>query len=107
MNIQQMMKQAQVMQERMGEMQERMAETELTAIAGGGLVKIVMTCNGRARKVSIDPSLMANDDDRETLEDLIAAAINTGREDGDKRVNEETRAMMAGMGLPAGMKLPF
>lgn len=105
MNIQQMMKQAQVMQERMGEMQERMAETELTAVAGG--VKILMTCNGRVRKTSIDPSLMPNQDDREILEDMITAAVNSGREEGDKRVNEETSAMMKGMGLPAGMKLPF
>jgi DNA-binding YbaB/EbfC family protein len=106
MNIAQMMKQAQVMQERMKEMQERLGETELTATAGNGLVNVVMTCNGKLRKINIDPKVV-NPNDVETLEDLIIAAINSGKEAGDASVEDETRAMMAGMGLPAGMKLPF
>lgn len=107
MNIAQMMKQAQVMQERMKEMQERLGETELTTSAGGDLVKMVMTCSGYVQKVMISPTLIPDTDTRETLEDLIAAAVNSGKESGDARVADETRAMMAGMGLPAGMKLPF
>ncbi|MDB5491921.1 MAG: hypothetical protein JWO78_1770 [Micavibrio sp.] len=106
MNIAQMMKQAQVMQERMAEMQDRLSDTEVTGSAGGGLVTVVMTCAQTMRKITIDPSVI-NPNDGETLEDLIIVAVNSAVETGKARMEEETKQMMAGMGLPAGMKLPF
>lgn len=106
MNIQQMMKQAQVMQQRMEEMQDRLGDTEVHGAAGGGAVSIIMTCKGQVRRVSISPEII-NPDDRETLEDLVMAAVNMAKEQADATLAEETRKMMADMGMPAGMKLPF
>lgn len=105
MNIQEMMKQAQVMQQRMQQMQEKLAETEVTGAAGGGIVSVVMTCRGEVRKVNIAPEVI-NPQDAETLEDLVMAAMNMARENADNRLAEETRRMMEEMGLPANMKLP-
>jgi DNA-binding YbaB/EbfC family protein len=106
MNIQQMMKQAQVMQQRMEEMQDRLGDTEVSGASGGGAVSIVMTCKGEVRRVSISPEII-NPDDRETLEDLVMAAVNMAKQQADATLAEETRKMMAEMGMPAGMKLPF
>lgn len=106
MNIQQMMKQAQAMQTKMQEMQERLGDTEVIGVAGGGMVNVVMTCKGEVRKVDIKPEII-NPDDRETLEDLIMAAMNMARQQGDKRLEDETREMMDELGLPANVKLPF
>lgn len=106
MNIQQMMKQAQVMQQRMQEMQDRLGETEIHGSSGGGLVTITMTCKGEVRKLTIDPQII-KPDDPETLEDLVMAACNMAKQKADQMLAEETRAMMAGMGLPADTKLPF
>ena len=74
-NLGQMMKQAQEVQTKMQEMQDRLAEAELTGASGGGMVSITMTGKGEVRRVSIDPSLIVADD-KEVLEDLIAAAVN-------------------------------
>lgn len=106
MNIQQMMKQAQVMQQRMEQMQERLGDMEVDGTAGGGMVNIVMTCKGEVRKVSIKPEII-NPDDRETLEDLVLAALNMAKKKADATLAEETRKMMADMGMPGDMKLPF
>ncbi len=106
MNIQQMMKQAQVMQQRMEQMQERLGDMEVEGMAGGGMVHIVMTCKGEVRKVAIRPEVI-NPDDRETLEDLVMAAVNMAKQKADATLAEETRKMMADMGMPADMKLPF
>jgi DNA-binding YbaB/EbfC family protein len=106
MNIAQMMKQAQVMQQRMQEMQDRLAETEVDGAAGGGAVSVVMTCKGEVRKVTISPEVI-NPADRETLEDLVMAAMNMARQRGDQRLADETRDMMAELGMPANVKLPF
>ncbi|MED5524381.1 YbaB/EbfC family nucleoid-associated protein [Gallaecimonas pentaromativorans] len=99
------MKQAQQMQERMQKAQEEIALMEVTGEAGAGLVKITMLGNHNVRRVEIDPSLM--EDDKEMLEDLIAAAIN----DAARRVEEESKAKMGavtgGMKLPGGMQFPF
>jgi nucleoid-associated protein EbfC len=96
-----MMKQAQQMQENMKRMQEELGNVEVEGQAGAGLVKVVMTCHHAVRRVSIDPSLM--NDDREMLEDLIAAAMN----DGNRRVEAAVQEKMGGLGLPPGFKLPF
>ncbi len=100
-----MLKQAQKMQSELKEAQERLGKEEVTGEAGGGLVQITMTCRHEIKRVQIDPSLMG--DDKEMLEDLIAAAAN----DGVRRVGERTKEQMAditsGLPLPPGMKLPF
>jgi hypothetical protein len=99
MNFQKMMKQAQEMQFRLQEMQEKLADIEINGEAGGGLVKITMTCAGKVTRVDIDDSLMETD--KETLEDLIAAAYNTANEAKDEKIKTETAQMMEGLGLPA------
>lgn len=100
-----LMKQAQKMQEDMARAQQELASMEVTGQSGGGLVSVVMTGKHEVRRVSIDPSLL--EDDRDMLEDLVAAAIN----DAVHRVEETTRERMAsltsGMSLPPGFKLPF
>ncbi len=98
-----LMKQAQKMQESMLKVQEELAGIEVTGVAGGGLVSIVMTCKHVVRKVSIDDSLLG--DDKDMLEDLIAAAFN----DAIQKVEETTKEKMSSVtaGLPPGMNLPF
>ncbi len=100
-----LMKQAQKMQERMAQAQEEVAKMEVEGQSGGGLVKVIMTGRHELRRVSIDDSLVG--DDKDMLEDLIAAAVN----DATQRVEKESSTRMsdvtAGMNLPAGMKLPF
>lgn len=105
MNIQEMMKQAAVMQKRMQEMQEKLAEMEVSGTAGGGLVNVVMTCRGEVRKVSISPEVISPSD-KETLEDLVMAAMNMARENADGTLAGETRRMMEELGLPTNMQLP-
>jgi DNA-binding YbaB/EbfC family protein len=106
MNIQQMMQKAQVMQKKMEELQEQMGHMEVGGTAGAGMVKVVMTCKGIMRKVEIDPSLIKVED-KDILEDLIKAAINDARSKADETMANETQKAMGGMGLPAGLKLPF
>ena len=106
MNIQEMMKQAKVMQERMEQMQAQLAEREVTGTAGGGLVNVVMTCRGEVRRIALSPEII-NPTDKETLEDLIMAAINMARANADQTLAEETQKMMSDLGLPAGMDMPF
>jgi DNA-binding YbaB/EbfC family protein len=103
-NIGQMMKQAQMMQENMRRMQEQLGTLEVEGQSGSGMVKVVMTCKHEMRRVSIDSSLTA---DREMLEDLLVAAFNDAARKVDETVNEKMSSLTAGMGLPAGMKLPF
>jgi nucleoid-associated protein EbfC len=99
------MKQAQAMQDKMQKVQAEIASMEVTGEAGAGLVKITMLGNHNVRRVSIDDSLMQ--DDKDMLEDLIAAAIN----DAVRRVDETSKEKMAsvtgGLQLPPGMKMPF
>jgi DNA-binding YbaB/EbfC family protein len=98
-----MMKQAKAMQEKMAKVQEQVAALEVTGESGAGLVRIQMTGRHDVRAVTIDPALMS--EDREVLEDLIAAAVN----DAVRRVEAEQKALMAevtaGLPLPPGMKL--
>ena len=102
--IGQLMKQAQMMQENMRRMQEQLGTLEVEGQSGSGMVKVVMTCKHEMRRVSIDPSLTS---DREMLEDLLVAAFNDAARKVDETVNEKMNSLTAGMGLPAGMKLPF
>ena len=102
-----LMKQAQQMQENMKKAQDELALVEVTGESGAGMVKVVMTCHHAVKRVSIDDSLLGDAEDKEMLEDLIAAAIN----DAQRKVEETTQQRMAGfsagMNLPAGMKFPF
>jgi hypothetical protein len=103
--IGQLMRQAQQMQANMQKAQEQLASVEVTGEAGAGMVKVTMTCRHEVRRVSIDSSLVG--DDREMLEDLVAAATNDALRRVDETVKEKMSGMTAGLGLPAGMKLPF
>ncbi len=106
MNVQEMMKQAKVMQDRMQTMQAELAEVEVIGEAGGGLVKVVMTCRGEVRKVELAPEIVDREE-IETLEDLIMAAMNAARQNADRKMAEETQKMMQDLGLPANMELPM
>lgn len=99
-----LMKQAQMMQENMKKAQEQLAQTEVEGQSGAGMVKVVMTCAHDVRRVSIDPSVM---DDKEMLEDLVAAAVNDAVRRGDALSQEKMSGFTAGMNLPPGFKLPF
>lgn len=100
-----LMKQAQKMQEQMQKAQEALAEAEVTGESGAGLVKIVMTGRHDVKKVDIDDSVMS--EDKELLEDLLAAAVNDAVRKIEQNNQENMSKMTAGMGLPPGMKLPF
>lgn len=104
-NIGQLMKQAQMMQENMRRMQEQLASLEVEGQSGAGLVKVTMTCKHDVKRISIDPSLVG--DDKEMLEDLVAAAFNDAARRVEQTVAEKMGSVTAGMGLPPGMKLPF
>ena len=99
------MKQAQKMQEDMQKAQEELADMEVTGQSGGGMIKVVMTGRHDVKRVSIDDSLMG--DDKDMLEDLLAAAVNDAVRQVEKNSQEKMSGMTAGMNLPAGMKLPF
>ena len=100
-----LMKQAQAMQENLKKAQDELATIEVEGQSGAGLVKVTMTCKHDVKRVAIDPSLLG--EDKDMLEDLVAAAIN----DAVRRVEATTQEKMAGltggMGLPPGLKLPF
>ncbi len=99
------MKQAQAMQEKMQQAQEELASIEVEGSAGGGLVQVTMTCKYDVRKVNIDDDLLT--EDKEVLEDLVAAALNDAVRKEESATQEKMSGMTSGMGLPAGMKLPF
>ena len=101
----QLMQQAQQMQARLEKAQEELATIEVTGQAGGGLVSVQMTCRHDVRRVTIDPSLF--EDDREMLEDLIAAAMNDAVRKAEKSSQEHMSSLMGGMGMPGGGSLPF
>ncbi len=104
-NIGQLMKQAQAMQENMQKMQDQLAQLEVEGQSGAGMVKVQMTCKHDVKRVSIDPSLVG--DDKEMLEDLVAAAFNDAARRVEAMIAEKMSSVTAGMGLPPGMKLPF
>lgn len=100
-----LMKQAQQMQDNMRKMQEQLAQIEVEGQAGAGMVKVVMTCRHDVKRVSIDPSVIG--DDKEMLEDLIAAAVNDAVRKAETTSQEKMAGVTAGLPLPPGMKLPF
>jgi len=100
-----LMRQAQKMQADMQRMQEELANMEVTGQSGGGMVSVVMNGRHDVKRVSIDPSLMQ--DDKDMLEDLIAAAVNDAVRQIEKTSQERMAGVTAGMNLPGGMKLPF
>lgn len=100
-----LMQQAQKMQERMQEAQEEMARMEVEGAAGGGMVSVTMTGRHEVRRISIDDSLMG--DDRDMLEDLIAAAVNDAVQKVEAAQKEQYSDMASGMNLPGGFKMPF
>jgi nucleoid-associated protein EbfC len=104
MDLNELMKQAQQMQGKMAEMQEQAARAEVTGESGAGMVKVVMTGRHDVRKVTLDPSLMA--EDKEFL-DLLAAAVNDAVRKVDAQTKSAMSKMAGGLNLPAGFKMPF
>jgi DNA-binding YbaB/EbfC family protein len=100
-----MMQQAQAMQKRMQEVQAKLGLMEVTGQSGGGMVTVVMTCKGEMRSIKILEELIVPSD-KETLEDLIVAAVNAARMASDETLASETRRMMQEFGLPEDFKLP-
>ena len=100
-----LMKQAQKMQAELQQAQERLAQEEVTGESGGGMVKITMNGKHEVRRVQIDDSLIG--DDREMLEDLVAAAINDATHRIAEKAQQSMSGLASGMGLPPGFKLPF
>ncbi len=101
-----LMKQAQGMPERLGEVQAELEALQVEGQSGGGLVRVAMTAKGQMKGVTIDPSLM-REDEREILEDLIVTACDDARKKADRLAEEKMKAVTAGLPLPPGMKLPF
>lgn len=100
-----LMKQAQAMQDNLKKAQDELATIEVEGQSGAGLVKIVMTCKHDVRRVTIDPSLLT--DDKDMLEDLVAAAFNDALRRAEETSAEKMGKITAGMPLPPGMKFPF
>lgn len=98
------MKQAQMMQESLRKAQEQLAKIEVTGNAGGGMVTVTMTCRHDVRRVHIDPSLMQ--DDKEVLEDLVAAAMNDAVRKAEQESQQKMAGLTAGLNIP-GLNLPF
>ncbi len=101
-----MMKKAQEMQGKMAQMQEDMANIMVTGESGAGLVKATATAKGELKSLDIDPSIF-NGDEKEVVGDLILAAIKDAQAKASERAQAEMAKLTEGMGLPAGMKLPF
>ncbi len=100
-----LMKQAQEMQANMQKMQEELANAEVTGQAGAGLIKVTMTGRHDVKRVDIDPSLMS--EDKEILEDLLAAAVNDAVRKVEANTREKMGDLTAGMQMPPGFKMPF
>ena len=100
-----LMKQAQAMQDNMKKAQDSLALVEVEGQSGAGLVKVIMTCKNDVKRVSIDPSLLA--DDKDMLEDLVAAAFNDAVRKAEATSAEHMSGLTSGMQLPPGFKMPF
>jgi hypothetical protein len=100
-----LMKQAQRMQETMQKAQAELADMEVTGQAGGGMVSVVMTGRHDVKRVTIDDSLLK--EDKEMLEDLLAAAVNDAVRKVEATTQEKMSGLTSGMGLPSGFKMPF
>ena len=100
-----LMRQAQEMQENMKKAQEELGEIEVEGAAGGGFFKVTMSCRNDVRRIHIDPSLL--DEDKDMLEDLVAAAFNDALRKAESTSQEKMSGLTAGLPLPPGMSLPF
>jgi DNA-binding YbaB/EbfC family protein len=105
-NIGQLMKQAQAMQEKMAEMQAQLEAVEMTGVAGGGTVQLILNGKGDLKKVAIDKALV-DPEEVEVLEDLIVAAFNDARRKVSAYAEQEMQKLTGGLQLPGGLKLPF
>jgi DNA-binding YbaB/EbfC family protein len=105
-NLGNILKQAQNIQSRMGELQEELRAMEVEGQAGGGMVKAVLNGKGEMRSLSIDPAIV-DKDDVGVMEDLIVAAVNDARAKAETISQEKMAELTAGLPLPPGMKLPF
>lgn len=105
-NLNDLMKQAQAVQASMQKAQEQLAGLEVLGEAGGGMVKVTLNGRHEAKRVQIEPSVLAGED-REMLEDLLAAAFNDATRKLETQVQEKMASLMSGVQLPPGMKLPF
>ena len=103
--LSQLMRQAQEMQANMQKAQDELAATEVEGVAGGGMVKVVVTCKHEVRRVTIEDSLLR--DDKEMLEDLVAAALNDANRKVEQTVQQKLSSVTGGLALPGGLKLPF
>lgn len=103
--LKELMAQAQQLQEQMRAAQEDIAKEEVHGEAGGGLVRVTMSGRHDVRRVHLEPSLLG--EDREVIEDLIAAAVNDAVKKVEQRSAEKMAGLMSGLNLPPGMKLPF
>ena len=103
--LSQLMRQAQEMQANMQKAQEELASIEVEGAAGGGMVKVVVTCKYEVRRVTIEDNLLR--EDKDMLEDLIAAAFNDANRKVERTTQEKLSALTGGLSLPAGLKLPF
>lgn len=100
-----LMKQAQQMQDNLKKAQDELGHVEVEGQSGSGLVKVLMTCKHEVRRITIDPSLLA--DDKDMLEDLVAAAFNDAARRAEATSQEKMGRLTAGMPMPPGIKLPF
>lgn len=101
-----LMKQAQAMQARLGEIQAELEQVVVEGQSGAGLVRVSMSAKGQMKGITIDPSLMKAEE-REILEDLIVTACDDARKKADRTAEDKMKAVTAGLSLPPGMKLPF
>jgi len=99
------LKQAQKMQEELQKTQEKLAQEEVTGESGGGMVRVTMNGKHEVKRIEIDPSLMQ--DDKEMLEDLVAAAVNAAVQRVGEKMQENMAGLTSGMSLPPGFKMPF
>ena len=100
-----LMKQAQAMQDNMKKAQDQLAFVDVEGQSGAGLVKVLMTCKNEVKRITIDPSLLA--DDKDMLEDLLVAAFNDAVRKAEATSQEKMSGLTAGMPMPPGFKLPF
>jgi DNA-binding YbaB/EbfC family protein len=103
--LSQLMRQAEAMQANMQKAQDELAATEVEGVAGGGMVKVVVTCKHEVRRVTIENSVLR--DDKEMIEDLVAAAFNDANRKVEQTVQQKMSSLAGGLGLPGGLKLPF
>ena len=105
-NLGNMMKQAQQLQQKMADAQEKLSAIEVEGVSGGGVVKVLATAKGEIKRINLDESLLKLED-KEITEDLIVAAVNDAKQKGETAAQEEMKSVTGGLPLPPGMKLPF